>query len=36
MRNDGDIRNEVGVRIGMAGAAFRNMEKVWNENGKSY
>lgn len=35
MRNDGDIRNEVGIRIGKAGAAFRNMVKVWNENGMS-
>ena len=32
---DGDIRNEVGIRIGKAGAAFRNMEKVWNEDGIS-
>ena len=35
VRKDGDIRNEVGIRIGKAGAAFRNMEKVWNENGMS-
>ena len=33
VRKDGDIRNEVGIRIGKAGAAFRNMERVWNENG---
>ena len=26
---DWDIRNEVGIRIGKAGAAFRNLEKVW-------
>ena len=32
---DGDIRNEIGIRIGKAGAAFRNMEKVWNEDGMS-
>ena len=35
VRKDGDIRNEVGIRIGKAGAAFRNMEKVWKENGMS-
>ena len=35
VRKDGDIRNEVGIRIGKAGAAFRNMERVWNENGIS-
>ena len=35
VRRDGDIRNEVGIRIGKAGAAFRNMERVWNENGMS-
>ena len=32
---DGDIRNEIGIRIGKAGAAFKNMEKVWNEDGMS-
>ena len=35
IRKDGDIRNEVSIRIGKAGAAFRNMEKVWNEDGMS-
>ena len=33
VRKDGNIRNEVGIRIGKACAAFKNMEKVWNENG---
>ena len=33
IRNEGDIRNEVGIRIEKAEAAFRNMEKVLNENG---
>ena len=28
--SDGDIRNEINIRIGKAGAAFRNMSKVWN------
>ena len=28
--NDGDIRNEINIRIGKAGAAFRNMSKVWS------
>ena len=35
VRKDGNIRNEVGIRIGKACAAFKNMEKVWNENGIS-
>ena len=35
MQNDGDIRNEIGIRIGKAGAAFRTMENVWNESGMS-
>ena len=35
MRKDGDIRNEVGIRYGKAGAAFRNMVRVWNESGLS-
>ena len=35
MQNDGDIRNEIGIRIGKAGAAFRAMENVWNESGMS-
>ena len=35
VRRDGDIRNEVGIRIGKAGAAFRSMEAVWNESGMS-
>ena len=31
--NDGDVRGEIGIRIGKAGAAFRDMNKVWsNEN----
>ena len=32
MRNEGDIKNWVSIRIGKAEAAFRNMEKVWIEN----
>ena len=28
--NDGDIRNEIHIRIGKAAAAFRNMSKVWS------
>ena len=35
LRQDGDIRNEIGIRIGKAGSAFRMMNKVWNENGMS-
>ena len=35
VRKDGDIRNKVGIRIGKAGAEFRNMNKVWNESGVS-
>ena len=35
IRKDGDIRNEVGIRNGKAGAAFKNMEKIWNEDGMS-
>ena len=36
VREDGDIRNEVGIRIRQAGTAFRNMERVMNENGMSF
>ena len=35
MRNNGAIRNKVAIIIGEAGAAFRNIEKIWNENGMS-
>ena len=35
VRKDGDIRNRVGIKIGNAVAAFRNWERVWNENGMS-
>ena len=35
IRKDGNIRYEVSIRIGKAGATFRNMEKVWNEDGMS-
>ena len=35
LRKDGDIRNEVGIRIGKAGASFRAMSNVWNEDGIS-
>ena len=35
VRKDLNIRNEVGIRIVKAGAAFRNIEKIWNENGVS-
>ena len=30
IKNDGDIRGEINIRIGKAGAAFRNMSKVWS------
>ena len=30
IRKDGNIRNEVGIRIGKAGSAFRTLNKVWN------
>ena len=33
VRKDGDIRKEVGITIDKAGAAFKNMERVWNKNG---
>ena len=33
---DVGISNEVSIRIDNAGAAFRNMEKVWNEDGMSF
>ena len=32
IRKDGYIRNEVGFRIGKAGAAFRTMSNVWSEH----
>ena len=35
IRNDGDVRNEVGIRIGKAGAAFRMLDKVWNAHNVS-
>ena len=35
IRKDGDIRDEVGIRIGKAGTAFRTMSNVWNEDGIS-
>ena len=28
-RNDGDVRNEVGLRLGKSGASFRILNKVW-------
>ena len=30
IRQDGNIRNEVGIRVGKAGSAFRTLNKVWN------
>ena len=30
MSQDGDVRNEVGIRIGKAGSSFRMLHKVWN------
>ena len=30
IRQDGDVRNEVGIRIGKAGSSFRMLHKVWN------
>ena len=30
-----DIQKEVCIRIGKAGAAFRSMERIWNESGMS-
>ena len=30
IRNDGDERNEVGIRIGKVGGAFRMLDKIWN------
>ena len=30
--NDGEVRNESGIRIGKSGAAFRSMNWVWNDN----
>ena len=35
VRNNGDVACEVGIRIGKAGAAFRNIQRVSNENGVS-
>ena len=35
VRKGGDMRNEVGIRIGMAYAAVRSMKRVWKENGMS-
>ena len=35
LRKYGDIRNEINIRIGKAGAAFRGLSKVWNEKGIS-
>ena len=32
---DGDVRKEVSIRIGEAGAASKNKEKVWIEDGMS-
>ena len=31
--NDGDVRKEVGIRIGKAGAVFSKMRKVWTSRG---
>ena len=33
IRKDSDIKNEFGIRIDKAGAAFKNLEQVWNEDG---
>ena len=30
--NDGDVKNDIGIRIGKAGAAFRSMGRVLNDN----
>ena len=30
IRQDGNIRNKVGIRLGKAGSAFRTLNKVWN------
>ena len=35
IRNEGNVRNEVGIRIGKTGAAFRMLDKVWNANNVS-
>ena len=32
IRKDGDIRNQVGIRFGKAGAAFRTMSYACNED----
>ena len=32
---DGDIRREVNIRIGKAGAAFKKLNKVWSNSGLS-
>ena len=29
IRKDGNVRNEVGISIGKAGAAFRTLNTVW-------
>ena len=31
--NDGDVRKEVGIRTGKAGAVFSKMRKVWTSRG---
>ena len=31
VRKDGDVRKEMGIRIGKAGAEFRNIDKIWND-----
>ena len=33
--NDGDVRKEVGIRIGKAGAVFSRMKRVWTSQGMS-
>ena len=33
--HDGDVRKEVGIRAGKAGAVFSKMKKVWNSGGIS-
>ena len=35
LQKDGDIQNDINIRIGKAGAAFRWLLKVWNKNGIS-
>ena len=35
LQKDGDIRNEINIRIGKASVAFRDLSRVWNENGIS-